>query len=100
MRHGIYAVRFKAEGVSYQGVASFGRRPTVSENGAPLLEVFVFDFSGDLYGEIAEVSFIDWIRGEAKFDSLEALKLEMQKDAARARDILNREFGAAGKTAP
>ena len=52
-RHGIYAVRFRrADGTLHDGVASFGRRPTVDDDGAPLLETFVFDFSGDLYGEI------------------------------------------------
>ena len=60
----------------------------MTNDGAPLLEVFVFDFSGDLYGRIAEVSFIGWIRGEAKFDSLEALVEEMNRDKAKAREIL------------
>ena len=51
----------------YDGVASFGRRPTF-DNGAPLLEVFLFDFSGDLYGKILDVALIGWIRPEEKFD--------------------------------
>ena len=88
LRHGIYAVRFSVDGATYDGVANFGSRPTVTNDGAPLLEVFVFDFSGDLYGRIAEVSFIGWIRGEAKFDSLEALVEEMNRDKAKAREIL------------
>ena len=50
LAHGIYAVRLSADGAVRDGVASFGRRPTF-DNGAPLLETFVFDFSGDLYGE-------------------------------------------------
>src|SRR5690606_18551916 len=52
LRHGIYAVRLRRpDGSLHDGVASYGRRPTVDDNGAPLLETFVFDFSGDLYGE-------------------------------------------------
>ena len=54
----------------YDGVASFGRRPTF-DNGAPLLEVFLFDFAGDLYGEALDVAFIGWIRPELNFDSVD-----------------------------
>ncbi len=88
LRHGIYAVRFHVDGVAHKGVASFGSRPTVTENGAPLLEVHVFDYSGDLYGKIAEVEFIDWIRGEEKFSTLEELMAAMRSDLAKAREIL------------
>jgi len=87
LRHGIYAVRMKIDGVWHDGVASFGRRPTF-DDGAPRLETFVFDFSGDLYGKRVDVAFVDWLRGEAKFDSLEALIVQMDADSARARDIL------------
>ncbi len=62
LRHGIYAVRMRrADGSVLDGVASYGRRPTF-DNGAPVLEVFAFDFSGDLYGEEVVVTFFDWIR--------------------------------------
>ncbi|RFB76382.1 bifunctional riboflavin kinase/FAD synthetase [Methylovirgula sp. 4M-Z18] len=87
LRHGIYAVRCTADDVTYNGVASFGRRPTV-DNGPPLLEVFVFDFSGDLYGKEVEVDFVAWLRGEEKFDGLDALKAQMQRDVEKAREIL------------
>ena len=89
LRHGIYAVRMKIDGVWHDGVASFGRRPTF-DDGAPRLETFVFEFSGDLYGERVDVAFVDWLRGEEKFDSLEALIVQMDADSARARDILAR----------
>lgn len=87
LRHGIYAVRAEVEGVTRDGVASYGRRPTV-DNGAPLLETFLFDFSGDLYGKTMHVSFIAWIRPEEKFASLEALSAQIAKDAGEARRIL------------
>ncbi|TGU25435.1 riboflavin kinase, partial [Mesorhizobium sp. M4B.F.Ca.ET.150.01.1.1] len=68
LKEGIYAVRFRrADGTLHDGVASFGRRPTVEDNGAPLLETHVFDFSGDLYGETCEVSFFGFLRPELKF---------------------------------
>jgi riboflavin kinase/FMN adenylyltransferase len=89
LRHGIYAVRMKIDGIWHDGVASFGRRPTF-DDGAPRLETFVFDFAGDLYGKRVDVAFVDWLRGEAKFDSLEALIVQMDADSARARDILGR----------
>ena len=66
LRHGVYAVTLEARGVVHGGVASFGRRPTF-DDGPPLLEVFVFDFSGDLYGEMVEVAFHGFLRGEEKF---------------------------------
>ena len=88
LAHGIYAVRMTVDGVTHDGVASFGRRPTF-DNGAPLLEVFVFDFDGDLYGKAAEVAFIGWIRGEAKFAAADALTAEMRRDAAAARAMLS-----------
>ncbi|MEA2757769.1 MAG: riboflavin kinase / adenylyltransferase [Methylobacteriaceae bacterium] len=87
LKHGIYAVTMNVEGVTYGGVASFGRRPTF-DDGPALLEIYLFDFVGDLYGKMAEVAFVDFIRGEEKFDSAQALVEQMNKDAARARDVL------------
>ena len=97
LKHGIYAVTIEVEGKIHQGVASFGRRPTF-DNGAPLLEVFVFDFDGDLYGKEVEVAFYGFIRSEAKFDSVEALVERMRVDANEARRLLV-ENGAAGPSA-
>ena len=89
LKEGIYAVRFRrADGALYDGVASFGRRPTVDDNGAPLLETFVFDFSGDLYGEICEVSFFGFLRPEVKFDGLDALVGQIKRDETEARALL------------
>ena len=87
LKHGIYAVTMNVEGVTYGGVASFGRRPTF-DDGPALLEVYLFDFSSDLYGKMAEVAFVDFLRGEEKFDSPEALVAKMNEDAARAREML------------
>jgi len=95
LKHGIYAVRADIAGKRHDGVASFGRRP-MFDDGAPLLEVFLFDFDGDLYGRTIDVAFIGWIRHEQKFESIEALKQHMSSDAAQARDALKR----AGKAFP
>jgi riboflavin kinase/FMN adenylyltransferase len=89
LKHGIYAVRIRIAGVLHDGVASFGTRPTF-DNGAPLLEVHVFDFAGDLYGQQIDVAFIGWIRPELKFDDVDALVQRMNEDARRARAALAR----------
>ena len=89
LRHGIYAVRVAAGERRYSGVASFGRRP-MFDTGAVLLEVFLFDFAGDLYGQNIDVAFIDWIREERMFDSADALIAQMQDDSRIAREALAR----------
>lgn len=90
--HGIYAVRIYVGAERYEGAAYLGTRPTY-DDGMPVLEVFLFDFDGDLYGRQIEVEFIDFIRADRKFESSEALIAQMQRDCARARDILG-ESGA------
>lgn len=89
LREGIYAVRLRrADGTLHDGVASYGRRPTVADNGAPLLETYVFDASPDLYGETCSVSFFGWLRPEEKFDGIEPLIAQMKRDEAEARALL------------
>ncbi|MFN5487725.1 MAG: bifunctional riboflavin kinase/FAD synthetase [Bradyrhizobium sp.] len=87
LKHGIYAVRIGKGAQRFDGVASFGRRPTF-DNGAPLLEVFLFDFKGDLYDTVLDVAFIGFIREELKFDTIEALIRQMDDDSAKARAYL------------
>lgn len=89
LKHGIYAVRIDVGGTRYGGVASFGRRP-MFDDGAPLLEVFLFNFAGELYGRTVDVAFIGWIRGEQKFASIDVLKQHMAADVAQAHDALQR----------
>jgi riboflavin kinase/FMN adenylyltransferase len=89
LRHGIYAVRVGVGGKRYGGVASFGRRP-MFDVGTVLLEVFLFDFSGDLYGQRIDVAFIDWIRPEMKFATVEELVRRMDEDSRFARNALAR----------
>jgi riboflavin kinase/FMN adenylyltransferase len=91
LKHGIYAVRVGRGGGSdpqrFDGVASYGRRPTF-DNGAPLLEVFLFDFKGDLYGETLDVAFVSYLREEKKFDTIESLIAQMNEDSGNARAAL------------
>ncbi len=88
---GVYAVLVDVlEGPhkgSYRGAASLGVRPMFGENRANL-ETYLFDFKGDLYGVPLSVALVEYLRGEEKFDSLEALITQMDADCARARTIL------------
>jgi riboflavin kinase/FMN adenylyltransferase len=93
LKHGIYAVRARVGDPLHDGVASFGTRPTF-DDGAPLLEVHLFDFAGDLYGAEIDVAFIGWIRAESKFETAEALVRRMDEDARLARLALARAPGA------
>lgn len=88
-KYGIYAVtgRILATGQVLQGAANIGIRPQF-EPPKELLEPFFFDFTGDLYGQEIEIAFHHYLRGEAKFDSLEALIEQMDKDCAEARRLL------------
>src|ERR1700716_3053825 len=96
LKHGIYAVRVGRGAERFDGVASFGRRPTF-DNGAPLLEIFLFDFNGDLYGAALDIAFIAFIREELKFDGVEELVRQMDDDSARARAALAAAPGAFPK---
>jgi riboflavin kinase/FMN adenylyltransferase len=89
LRHGIYAVRVEVDGKRYDGVASFGRRP-MFDTGVVLLEVFLFDFTGDLYGRTLDVAFIAWIRPEFKFDGIDALVGRIEEDCRMAKMALAR----------
>lgn len=87
-KYGIYAVRVTLEdGSERPGVASLGVRPTF-EPARELLEAHLFDFGGDLYGKKIEVGLHAYIRGEQRFDSVEALVAEMRKDEVEARRLL------------
>jgi riboflavin kinase/FMN adenylyltransferase len=87
-RYGIYAVRGRLpDGRIVDGAANLGVRPSFDPP-RELLEPTFFDFSGDLYGQTIEVELHAWLRGEAKFDSLDALKAQIDADCAEARRVL------------
>jgi riboflavin kinase/FMN adenylyltransferase len=87
LAHGIYAVRAYIDRKKYAAAAYIGTRPTFEES-ATLLEVFVFDFDGDLYGRTIEVEFIAFIRPDRRFADVSELKAQMAKDCERARVLL------------
>ncbi|MGB3278409.1 MAG: bifunctional riboflavin kinase/FAD synthetase [Pseudorhodobacter sp.] len=90
-RAGVYAVHADVltgpQKGHYLGAANLGTRPMFGEN-RPNLETYLFDFKGDLYGQHLSIAFVEWLRGEEKFDGLDALIAQMNADCAQARDIL------------
>ena len=88
--YGIYAVRVRLpNGRVLGGAANLGVRPTFDPP-KELLETYIFDFEGSLYGQSLEVSLIERLRGEEKFDSLDALVEQMERDVQQAREILRK----------
>jgi riboflavin kinase/FMN adenylyltransferase len=89
---GIYAGHFtRADGTVHDAAISVGRRPTFYEPGtaAVLVEAYLLNFEGDLYGEHSRVSFVDRLRGDRKFDTVDALIAQMHQDAAAAERVLS-----------
>ncbi len=88
-RHGVYAVRARIAGEPdwRPGVANFGRTPTTGIRD-PLLETFIFDFDGDLYGQQLEVALVRFLRPELKFDGLEAMVSQMHLDVEETKSVL------------
>ncbi|MGQ3040746.1 MAG: bifunctional riboflavin kinase/FAD synthetase [Brevundimonas sp.] len=86
--YGVYATRTRLpDGRVIDGVANLGVRP-MYPTGDPLLEVWLLDFSGDLYGQTIETDLVAFLRGELAFDSLDALKVQIDADAVAARKAL------------
>ena len=88
-RHGVYAVRVRISGETgwRPGVANFGRTPTTGIRD-PLLETFIFDFEGDLYGRPLEVALVRFLRPELKFDTIDDMIVQMDQDTADAKALL------------
>jgi riboflavin kinase / FMN adenylyltransferase len=86
---GVYAGTFVAEdGVERPAAISVGTRPTFYADGEVLVEAYVLDFDGDLYGQRVKVRFREWVRGQERFDSTEALVEQMNADVEATRRIL------------
>lgn len=86
---GIYTVEVEVKGSNYYGMMSIGKNPTVTDDESIKLEVNIFDFDEDIYGENIKVNFIDYIRDEKKFDSLDELTTQMSLDKEESFKIIN-----------
>ncbi len=85
--NGVYACRVEVDGKIYGGMGNIGFRPTIDDDKFTI-EVNIFDFDKDIYGETITIYFVDRLRNEVKFDSLEALKKQLAEDAINARKVL------------
>lgn len=99
LKHGIYAVRVHANAKRYDGASYLGTRPSF-DDGVPVIETFLFDFSGDLYGQDIELEFIEFLRGDEKFENPKELIEQMQADCDKAKDVLARVGKNARFSAP
>ena len=87
-KFGVYASNTEVDGKTYQSITNIGYRPTFGEDKL-LIETHIFDFSKDIYGKTAKVSFIGRLRDEKKFDSVEALISQIKLDIEKVREILS-----------
>lgn len=83
---GVYGCKIHMDNEVYYGVGNLGRKPTVSDISIDLLEVHVFDFDGDAYGEKVKVELLDFYRAEEKFSNIEALTQQLHKDAKEVKE--------------
>lgn len=86
-KNGVYAVRSEIEETYFYGMMNIGSNPTVNEEGGQFIEVNYFDFSDNLYGEKIRIELLERLRDEEKFDSLEELKAQLDKDKSQALKI-------------
>ena len=93
MPHGVYAIKALYNNECLNGIANLGFRPTVNDANDvdPLLEVHLFDFDQDLYGQELEVLFVDFLRSEKKFNNIDSLKLQINKDIIITKNLLKKD---------
>jgi riboflavin kinase/FMN adenylyltransferase len=84
IKDGVYAVRVQIGGACKRGVANVGTRPTISDAPERFLEVHLFDFEGDIYEQTIDVELVAYLRPEQKFESVEALRLQIEQDKINA----------------
>lgn len=86
---GIYAVTAEIEGVSYKGMLSIGKNPTVTDDGLIKIEANIFDFGNNIYGKKVRINFLEYLRDEVKFDSLEELRKQLHLDKKESLKKIN-----------
>ena len=88
-KFGVYATATLLDGVWRKGVTNVGVRPTFNAEAEPSVETYIFDFNGDLYGNVLRVRFLHRIRAERKFDGIEELKSQIKKDIKTAQNYFS-----------
>lgn len=90
-RFGVYATATLIDGTWRKSITNIGVRPTFESDADPSIETFVFDFDGDLYGDVLRVRFLHRIRDERKFNGIDELKAQIEKDSSRARNYFRHQ---------
>ncbi|MFN0278691.1 MAG: bifunctional riboflavin kinase/FAD synthetase [Pyrinomonadaceae bacterium] len=90
-RYGVYATATLIDGIWRKSITNIGVRPTFEQTQEPSIETYVFDFEGDLYGDVLRVRFLHRIREEQKFNGIEELKVQIEKDTSRARNYFHHQ---------
>jgi len=90
-RYGVYATATLIDGTWRKSITNIGVRPTFESDAEPSIETYIFDFDGDLYGDVLRVRFLHRIRDEKKFPGLNELKAQIEKDSNRARNYFRHE---------
>jgi len=90
-RYGVYATATLIDGNWRKSITNIGVRPTFESDAEPSIETYIFDFDGDLYGDVLRVRFLHRIRDEKKFPGLNELKAQIEKDSNRARNYFRHE---------
>ena len=85
---GVYAVRVSVNGQNYKGMLNIGHRPTLNNGTNLSIEVHILDFEGDIYQQPMRIEFVDFLRPEAKFNSVDELALQIQKDKEATLQVL------------
>ena len=88
-KFGVYLTYIDIDGRKYHGITNVGMKPTVSSSNAVGIETHILDYNGDLYGEKLKVTFLEFLRPEKKFDSIDSLKNQMLLDKKKARELFN-----------
>jgi riboflavin kinase / FMN adenylyltransferase len=83
-KFGVYATATLVEGTWRRSITNIGVRPTFESDAEPSIETYIFDFDGDLYGDVLRVRFLHRIRDERKFNGIDELRAQIEKDSARA----------------
>lgn len=97
-KYGVYLVRVVIENSVFFGVCNIGVTPTISSNLSESMQVYIINFTGDIYNKIVKIEFIHYIRNEQKFQSIDALKLQIIKDIEIANGLINEYFQNVGFT--
>ena len=90
-RFGVYATATLVNGTWRRSITNIGVRPTFENEAEPSIETYLFDFDGDLYGDVLRVRFLHRIRDERKFNGIDELKAQIEKDSARALNYFKHE---------